>query len=46
MKVKIFRERNTNDLESKINSFINGKTVVDIKLSDDGTNIVALIMYK
>lgn len=44
--MKILRDANINNLEREVNSFILNKEVLDIKLSDDGRNIVVLIMYK
>lgn len=35
MRVKIFRDKCTNELEHKINSFIKDKHVIDIKLTTD-----------
>ncbi|MFF5816366.1 hypothetical protein [Lysinibacillus capsici] len=47
MKVKVLRDANVNTLEREINSFISGhKDIVDIKISSDGHNVIALIMYK
>ena len=50
MKVKTIGAMNTDRLDEKINKFIEGKHVVDIKFNGfqdyDGANFVALIMYE
>lgn len=50
MKVKTIGDISTTDLDKKINKFIEGKHVIDIKFNGfqdyDGANFVALIMYE
>lgn len=49
MKVKTIGAMNTEQLDEKVNKFIKGKRVMDIKFNGfqdyDGANFVALIMY-
>ena len=45
-KVKIFSNINDFDLESDINRFCEGKTVIDIKINTDEKAIHATIIYK
>lgn len=45
-KVKIFSNINNFDLESDINKFCEGKTVIDIKINSDEKAIHATIIYK
>lgn len=46
MKVKLLYSDNTNTLNDKINEFIEGKEVIDIKLSTSRYGTCVLIMYK
>jgi hypothetical protein len=50
MKVKTIGAMDTDRLDEKINKFIQGKHVIDIKFNGfqdyDGANFVALIMYE
>lgn len=45
-KVKMFSNVNDFDLESDINRFCEGKTVIDIKINSDEKAIHATIIYK
>lgn len=45
-KVKMFSNINDFDLESDINRFCEGKTVIDIKINSDEKAIHATIIYK
>ena len=44
MKVKIFNELSYNSLEQKINNYIKGKNVIDIKYTLEGSWYSCLIM--
>lgn len=46
MKVKLLYSGNTDMLNDKINEFIEGKEVIDIKLSTSKYGTCVLIMYK
>lgn len=45
-KVQMFKSKYIYDMEKSINEFIKNKTILDIKLSDIGDKVIAMVIYE